>query len=151
MADGPTKSKISLPKHLPFRFSKQEKRLFLSAVLLFILSFGVLTGLRLIQKSQEQRAKAIVDGVQLILNPSSTELQPGQTANFDLIINTANGPNHFCVGALVIELTYDPQVVQLDSFTLNPNSPFNSLIAPSINPSTSDPPSPMKNRAGGKL
>lgn len=129
--------KPNTSRKLPnLRLSRKDRKLIVSALLLIVFSVGTVVGLRLLKQSQESRTRAVANGVEIFFNPSELNLSPGESTQVDLIMNSINGPNNYCVAGADVTITYDSNVINIDNITFT--DPLNQVLGgPLIDNSTS--------------
>ncbi len=93
-----------------FRNSKQKK----SLITLAVLAVGLVSGLILVQRTQDIREKALVGGPELYFSTSPLTVSSGTTGKvYDIFMNT----NGFDVTAAVIEVQFNANKMQVTSIS----------------------------------
>jgi hypothetical protein len=108
----------------------KDKKAFLSIAILSVLVLVTALVAQQVQRRQEVSTQAVLNGVQVLFNPANTSIAPNESSSVNMIFNSINNNNHYCVTGNDIILNYDPAVVQVNSIDTDPV--FNEISPPLI-------------------
>lgn len=114
----PEISTDQLPVFKP-KLSSFKKKAIIFAILLVVLLFGTVATLYLSSKEQDIRGRASYVGPKLSMVPSVIETNTNAESSIGVILNT----NDDTVSAAEIHLSYNPQVLEIISFSANESMP----------------------------